>query len=105
MRSPEGIEKDKIDKYLKTTGAWFCKPATFGFGASGVPDIVGCYLVPTYGEAYGRFFSIEVKREGKYPTPVQERRLKEIRKAGGLGFWGTAEKVIPELIAHGILAR
>ena len=30
------------------------------------------------------------------PTPIQERRMAEIRAAGGLAFWGTAEKVLKE---------
>lgn len=94
MRTPEAAEKADIDRHLKQTGAWFCSPATFGYGRSGVPDRIGCHR--------GRFFSIEVKREGKEPTTLQKRRLKEVAEAGGLAFWGTAEKVVPELIAHGI---
>ena len=95
MRTPESKEKATIAKYLKEAGAWFCRPATFGYGASGVPDIIGCWE--------GKFFSIEVKREGKQPTALQLKRMKEIRNVGGLAFWGTAEKVVPELQAHGIL--
>jgi hypothetical protein len=99
VQTPEGREKAAIDRYLKQTGAWFCSPATFGYGRSGVPDRVGCHRG---ADGIGRFFSIEVKREGKEPTALQRRRLKEVSEAGGLAFWGTAEKVIPELIARGI---
>jgi hypothetical protein len=89
MRTPEGYEKDDICKYLDSIGAWYCKPATYGFGKSGIPDIIACYA--------GKFISIEVKREGKAPTAIQTRRMEEISKSGGITLWGTAEKVINEI--------
>lgn len=89
MKTPEAYEKDDICKYLKSIGAWYHRAHTGGFGASGAPDIIGCYN--------GRFFGIEVKREGKKPTRLQEMRMREIAEAGGLAFWGTAVKVIGEL--------
>ena len=89
MQTPEGYEKADIDKYLDTIGCWYCKPATFGFGKSGTPDRIGCMG--------GVFFSIEVKRPGKEPTPLQHRRMTEIMHNGGVAWWGTADKVIPEI--------
>lgn len=89
MKTPEAKEKDEIDKYLKLIGAYVVKSATFGFGASGHPDRVCCIG--------GRFVSIEVKRPGKEPTPIQERRMNEVRATGGVAFWGTSEKVITEM--------
>ena len=89
MKTPEGYEKDEICEYLDSIGAWYFKPVMNGFGKSGVPDIVGCLN--------GKFFSIEVKREGKEPTPIQGRRMSEIWRAGGIAIWGTAKKVIGEL--------
>lgn len=88
MKSPEGFEKDDIKKFLKSLGpeCWFFMPAMNGYGGSGVPDIVGCYR--------GSFFGIEVKREGKAPTPIQKRRMQDAREAGGHAFAGTAEVVI-----------
>ena len=94
MQTPESREKAAIAKYVKKAGAWFCRPATFGYGVSGAPDIIACHR--------GRFIGIEVKREGKEPTGLQLRRLCAIRDSDGWAFWGTAEKVIPELRAHGI---
>ena len=91
MKTPEGYEKAEIDAYLKKIGAYAIKPATYGFGASGTADRVGCYR--------GFFFAIEVKRPSKSPTPLQYRRLREVQKAGGRAFHGTAEKVIPEFEA------
>lgn len=86
MRTPESYEKDDIKKFLATLDCWQFSPFMKGFGKNGVPDIVGCHK--------GQFFSIEVKREGMKPTPIQERRMAEIRKAGGMAFAGTAKEVI-----------
>lgn len=88
--TPEGWEKKEIDAHLKKYGPdlWLFKPYMAGFGKSGVSDYVGCYR--------GRFFSFEVKREGKEPTPIQWRRMAEVENAGGKPFWGTAAKVISE---------
>ena len=89
MRSAEGFEKMAIKKYLDSIKAWHFSPYMAGFGKAGVPDIVACLS--------GVFIGIEVKREGKEPTKIQDRRMTEIRHAGGLAFWGTARKVIDEI--------
>lgn len=91
MKTPEGYEKDDICKYLDRVGVWFFRPFAVGYGKSGVPDIICC--------ARGAFLAIEVKREGKEPTPRQKFRIAEIRRAGGVTAWGTAAKVIPEIEA------
>lgn len=92
MKTPEGYEKDEICKYLDSIGAWYVRPMTYGYGRSGIPDIIACIN--------GRFWGIEVKREGKLPTVLQERRMAEITKVGGCVAWGTADKVIGKL--HGL---
>ena len=86
MKTPESYEKAEIKKYLDSIGAWYFCPYMAGFGKSGVPDIIACID--------GVFWSIEVKREGKAPTPIQQTRMNEIEKAGGFAVAGTAEKVI-----------
>jgi hypothetical protein len=48
----------------------------FRSGASGVPDIVGCYE--------GRFFGIECKAGKNKPTPLQLKNLLLIQSAGGI---------------------
>lgn len=68
MHTAEWFEKKDIGKFLDEIGAWHFKPNMNGFGGGGVPDIVGCYQ--------GRFFAIEVKREGKSATPLQTKRMK-----------------------------
>ena len=89
MKTPEGYEKDEIKLYLETIGAWYFCPYMAGFGKSGVPDIIACHD--------GCFVGIEVKREGKMPTPLQRQRMDEIEKAGGFAVAGTAEVVIAYL--------
>lgn len=89
MRSPENYEKTEIRRFLDNLGhdCWHFSPFMGGYGKSGVSDIIGVYR--------GRFFCIEVKREGKKPTPIQERRMKEVTHAHGCAFAGTASTVIP----------
>lgn len=89
MKSPESFEKAKIREHLKAINAWCFTPFMAGMGQSGVPDIVCCY--------HAMFIAIEVKRPGKAPTPIQERRMAEIKARGGIALWGDAEKVIAEL--------
>lgn len=91
MKSPESFEKAKIREHLKVIDAWCFAPFMAGMGQSGVPDIIACHR--------GKFIGIEVKRPGKMPTPIQVRRMTEIRARDGIAIWGTAEKVIGELKA------
>lgn len=72
-----------------------------GMGKAGVPDIIGCYpltITPDMvGMRVGVFVGVEVKREGKEPTVLQENRIADIQQAGGFAIWGTADRVIPQL--------
>lgn len=101
MKTPESYEKDDICKYLVSIASWFFRPYMAGFGKSGVPDIVACVPMTItqnmVGMKFGMFVGIELKREGKAPTALQEARMAEIRDAGGFVCWGTAERVIPIL--------
>ena len=90
--TPEGYEKQDIDKFLDALGpdiVWIHKAITYGYGKSGAPDYLLCLK--------GAMFGIEVKRPGKAPTAIQTRRMNEIRKAGGHAVAGTAEVVIAAL--------
>lgn len=90
MKTPETREKEQLDNILKSLpGCWYCCPATFGYGTSGTPDRIAVIA--------GKFYGFEVKREGKAPTPIQERRMREIRAAGGHAFAGTAEVLIRKI--------
>jgi Holliday junction resolvase len=89
-KTPEAKVKAKVVAQLKALGAYYFYPVTGGFGRSGVPDIVGCYK--------GRFFAIECKAGTNKPTPLQQKNLDEIAKAGGLA-WVVNENNV-NLVTH-----
>lgn len=79
MATPEGKVKAGVKKVLEKfgkdlNGFW---PVPYGYGESHL-DYVGCLK--------GIFFCIEVKAPGKKPTPRQNRRILDVRAAGGLAF-------------------
>jgi Holliday junction resolvase len=78
MMTPEKKVKNEVVKVLKTFGAYYFYPVTGGYGASGVPDIVGCYK--------GRFFAIECKAGKGTTTALQERNIAQIVAQGGLAI-------------------
>ena len=73
--TPEAKVKKKAVAQLKAMDAYHFYPMTYGYGRSGVPDIVACYC--------GKFFGIECKAGKNKPTPLQDKNLREIRVAGG----------------------
>jgi hypothetical protein len=85
VTTPEGKVKNTVKKILKkyegmVDGFW---PVPSGLGESHL-DYVGCIAVgkrPT-----GLFFAIETKAPGKKPTARQEKRINDVRGAGGKVF-------------------
>jgi hypothetical protein len=57
-------------------GAYYFFPATYGMGRSGIPDVVCCLR--------GYFIGIECKAGKNKPTPLQQKELADIIKAGGV---------------------
>ena len=76
--TPEKKVKTKVVEILKTFGAYYFYPVTGGYGASGVPDIVGCHK--------GRFFAIECKAGKGKTTALQEKNIAQIKTTGGLAI-------------------
>jgi Holliday junction resolvase len=76
--TPEKKVKQAVVKQLREYGAYHFYPVTGGYGASGVPDIVGCYK--------GTFFGIECKAGNNKPTALQEKNLHLIHAAGGIAL-------------------
>lgn len=83
--TPEKKVKTKVVGILKSCGAYYFFPVTGGFGASGVPDIVGCYR--------GRFFGIECKAGKNKPTTLQDRNLGSITAQGGMALVVNEENI------------
>ena len=69
-QTPEAKVKRSVTDLLDKYNVYYFKPATGGYGRSGVPDIVGCF--------HGYFIAIECKANGAKPTALQERELKRI---------------------------
>lgn len=74
--TPEKKVKQAVVKQLKELGAYYFYPVTGGYGASGVPDIVGCY--------YGRFFAFECKAGNNKPTALQQKNIDQINAMKGI---------------------
>jgi len=81
--TPEAKVKKKVTDQLKQLGAYYFYASTGGYGGSGVPDIIGCYK--------GIFFAIECKAGKNKPTPLQERNIAQIEKAGGMVIVGNED--------------
>ena len=73
--TPEKKVKTKVKRILDKLGAYQCSPATGGYGASGVPDIIACWQ--------GKFIGIECKANGNTPTALQQKHLRDISIAKG----------------------
>ncbi len=58
---------------------------------SGIPDIVGIY------KSLG--FGIELKMEGKYPSPIQRKVLRDMRAAGGMAITAWSLETVVDMIA------
>ena len=76
--TPEKKVKTKVKKILDELGAYHFFPATGGYGASGVPDIIVCWK--------GNFYGIECKANGNKPTALQMKHLTDIHFAGGISI-------------------
>jgi len=76
--TPEVRVKRVVIAQLKELKAYYFYPVTGGYGASGVPDIVGCYR--------GMFFGIECKAGKNKPTALQEMNLEAIATQGGVAL-------------------
>ena len=77
--TPEAKVKKVVISKLYAAKAYYFSPITGGYGKSGVPDIVGCLR--------GYFFGIECKAGNKVLcTPLQEKNLQDIKKAGGISL-------------------
>lgn len=73
--TPEAKVKAKVRTVLEELGAYYVMPVTGGFGRQGAPDFLVCLQ--------GKFIGIECKAGKNKPTPLQEKNLDQIRKAGG----------------------
>ncbi len=74
--TPEKKGKTAVVKILKEyPDVYYFYPVMGGYGASGIPDIVGCAL--------GKFFAIECKAGKGKTTALQEKNIAQIKNALG----------------------
>ena len=94
MMTPEKKVKTKVVGILKELGVYYFYASTGGYGASGVPDIIGCYK--------GRFFGIECKAGKGKPTALQEKNIAQIIAQGGLAIVVNEDNIedVNELLRH-----
>jgi hypothetical protein len=72
----EKAVKTAVVKVLKEyPDVYYFYPVMGGYGASGIPDIVGCAL--------GKFFAIECKAGKGKTTALQEKNIAQIKNALG----------------------
>jgi len=95
--TPEKKVKVKVVAILKEFGAYYFYPVTGGYGASGVPDIVGCYK--------GRFFAVECKAGKGKTTALQDKNIAQIIACGGLAMVVNEDNIEDVRLLMGHLSR
>lgn len=91
----EALWYNKIKAWRNNTGAYRTEHGGFvRFGTKGSGDIFA--IQPKTG----RFISIEVKTQKKYPTPDQKQWMQEVNDAGGIAF---VARSIDDLRTNGII--
>ena len=88
--TPEGKVKLRVKFLLTSVNAYYFSPVTYGYGSSGIPDIVACIN--------GRFVGIECKAGKGKTTALQEKNLNAITQAGGLSIV-VNEKNVDDLLS------
>ena len=71
--------KNKIENILRQYDAWYIKYwAGSKYTKEGIPDILACIN--------GKFYGIELKGDNGRPKLLQLIKLRDIRKANGIGI-------------------
>jgi Holliday junction resolvase len=76
--TPEKKVKKKVTDYLKAASVFWFYPVASGYSANGIPDIICCIK--------GKFVAIECKAGDNKTTAIQEKKINDIRLAGGMAM-------------------
>lgn len=79
----------------------YSAPRRMQVGKAGLPDILGILGQNTIYP--GRFFAIEVKREGNTTTPLQDEQIAKINEAGGLAIVAFSQSEVEKVITRLLL--
>lgn len=94
MMTPENRVKNKVRDWLKANGAYVFSPVQMGIGSPTL-DLLCCL--------FGLFVGIEVKAEGKKPTPRQVLSMKAVQNAGGIAVWGDSLETIKQQVMDALI--
>lgn len=85
-----------VQAYIKSIGGYCFKVHGEIFMRAGIPDIIACIK--------GRFVGIETKDKGNTASELQLAHIRQIKKAGGIGFVAySVENVKEQLKKEGLI--
>lgn len=96
MKQDENKVKKSVQEYLDSLGAYHFKVHGSIYMRAGIPDIICCYK--------GKFIGIETKDGSNKASELQLAHIRQIRKAGGIGFVAySVENVKEQLKKEGLI--
>lgn len=83
--------QDQCTAYLKGRGIYHVNTHGNAFERRGRPDLYICHR--------GRFIGCELKKDGQeYPSSLQDKHIREIKRNGGIGLWISTLEELAALI-------
>ena len=73
--SESEFQRDAI-KYIESRNGYIVKVTVSSYNKKGTPDLIICFK--------GRFVAIELKVKDNKPSKIQETKMKQIVRAGGI---------------------
>ena len=96
MKQDENKVKKAVQEYLDSLEAYHFKVHGSIYMRAGIPDIICCYK--------GKFIGIETKDGHNKASELQLAHIRQIRKAGGIGFVAySVENVKEQLKKEGLI--
>ena len=96
MKQDENKVKKAVQEYLDSLEAYHFKVHGSIYMRAGIPDIICCYK--------GKFIGIETKDGNNKASELQLAHIRQIRKAGGIGFVAySVENVKEQLKKEGLI--
>ena len=86
----ESAFQTKVIALIKSKGGYVLKTHVSSFQRQGEPDVTVCYK--------GRYLAFELKVKGNKPTKLQEHKMCEIRRAGGIAMVARTLKEVEEAL-------